>query len=81
MITLFSECSIAQKLLLPGKIKKVLSRANEHSLEQRTRNAHDQSEQTLKNMLQSLDTTCNGLKKSLQSLQKVEPSSTVSATQ
>ena len=38
---------IAQKLLLCGEIKKVLSRAHVYSLEQRTRNAHDQNEQTL----------------------------------
>ena len=37
----------ARKLLFPGKIKKVLSRGNVRSLEQRARNAHDQSEQTL----------------------------------
>ena len=43
---------IARKLLLPGKIKKVLSRANVRSLERRARNAHDQSEQTLTNSLQ-----------------------------
>ena len=39
---------MAQKLLLCGKIKKVLSRAHVCSLEQRARNAHDQNEQTLK---------------------------------
>ena len=39
---------IAQKLLLHGKIKKVLSRAHVCSLEQRARNAHDQNEQTLR---------------------------------
>ena len=38
---------IAQKLLLRGKIKKVLSRLEVCSLEQRARNAHDQNEQTL----------------------------------
>ena len=38
---------IAQKLLLHGKIKKVLSRAQMCSLEQRARNAHDQNEQIL----------------------------------
>ena len=38
---------IAQKLLLRGKIKKVLSRAHVRSLEQRAWNTHDQSEQTL----------------------------------
>ena len=38
---------IAQKLLLRGKIKKVLSRAHLCSLEQRARNEHDQHEQTL----------------------------------
>ena len=35
------------KLLLRGKIKKVLSRAHMCSLEQRARNAHDPNEQTL----------------------------------
>ena len=39
---------IAQKLILRGKIKKVLSRAHVCSLEQRASNAHDQNEQTLK---------------------------------
>ena len=38
---------IAQKLLLRGKIKKVLSCAHMYSLEQRARNPHDQNEQTL----------------------------------
>ena len=38
---------IAQKLLLRDKIKKVLSHAHVHLLEQRARNAHDQNEQTL----------------------------------
>ena len=33
---------MALNLLLPGKIKKLLSRAHMHSLEQRDRNAHDQ---------------------------------------
>ena len=42
---------IAQKLLLRGEIKKVLSRAHLCSLEQRARNAHDQNEQTLKHNL------------------------------
>ena len=37
---------VAQKLLLCGKIKKVLSHANVCSLEQRARNVHDQNEQT-----------------------------------
>ena len=37
---------VAQKLLLRGKIKKVLSRAHVRLLEQRARNAHDQNEQT-----------------------------------
>ena len=37
----------AQKLLLRGKIKKMLSRAHVRSLEQRARNADDQNEQTL----------------------------------
>ena len=41
---------IAQELLLRGKIKKVLSRAQVCSLEQRTRNAHDQNEQTLQHV-------------------------------
>ena len=36
-----------RKLLLRGKIKKVLFRANMCSLEQRARNAHDQNKQTL----------------------------------
>ena len=39
---------IAQTLLLCGETKKVLSRARVRSLEQRARDAHDQSEQTLK---------------------------------
>ena len=40
---------IAQKLLLRGKIKKVLEKSRTHvcSLEQRARNAHDQNEHTL----------------------------------
>ena len=38
---------IVHKLLLHGKIKKVLSRAHVCSLEQRARKAHDQNEQTL----------------------------------
>ena len=38
---------IAQKLLLRGKIKKILPRAHVCSLEQRAWNAHDQDEQTL----------------------------------
>ena len=38
---------IAQKLLLRGKIKKVLSRLHVCSLEQRARNAHDQNQHTL----------------------------------
>ena len=45
---------IAQKLLLGGKvkqIKEVLSRACVCSLEQRARNAHDQNEQTLHQIL------------------------------
>ena len=37
---------IAQKLLLRGKTKEVLSHAHVRSLEQRARNVHDQSEQT-----------------------------------
>ena len=36
-----------------GKIKKVLSRAHVRSLEQRARNAHDQSEQTLMKLKKS----------------------------
>ena len=39
---------IVQKLLLHGKVKKVLSRAHLCSLEQRARNAHDQNEQALR---------------------------------
>ena len=42
---------IARKLLLLGKIKKVRSRVHVRSLEQRARNAHDQSEQTLNHFL------------------------------
>ena len=38
---------IAQKLLLHGKIKKVLSRAHLRSLKQKATNALDQNEQTL----------------------------------
>ena len=38
----------AQRLLLCGKIKKVLSRAHVCSLERRARNAHDQNDQTLR---------------------------------
>ena len=38
---------IAQKLLLRGKITKVLSHAHVCSLKQRARNAHDQNGQTL----------------------------------
>ena len=38
---------IAQKLLLRGKIKKVISSAHVCSLEERAKNAHDQDEQTL----------------------------------
>ena len=38
---------IAQKLLLCGKLKKVLSQAHVCSLEQRARNAYDQNEHTL----------------------------------
>ena len=38
---------IAQELLLRGNIKKVLSRAQVCSLEQRARNAHHQNKQTL----------------------------------
>ena len=38
---------MAQKVLLRGKVKKVLSRAHVCLLEQRARNPHDQSEQTL----------------------------------
>ena len=38
---------IARKLLLRGKIKKVLSHAHVCSLEQRAGNAHDQNKQTL----------------------------------
>ena len=34
---------IAQKSLLHGKIKKMISRAHVRSLEQKARNAHDQS--------------------------------------
>ena len=49
---------IAQKLLLRGKIKNVLSRAHVCSLlEQRARNAHDQIEQTLhRGMLSTWET-------------------------
>ena len=36
-----------EKLLLCGKVKKVLSCAHVYSLEQRARNPHDQNEQTL----------------------------------
>ena len=42
---------IAQKLLLRGKIKKVLSRAHVCSMEQKATNAHDQHEHTLCNMI------------------------------
>ena len=35
------------QLLLRGEVKKALSRTDVRSLEQRARNAHDQSEQTL----------------------------------
>ena len=38
---------IAQKIVLRGKIKEVLSRAHVCSLEQRAGNAYDQNEQTL----------------------------------
>ena len=38
---------IAQKLLLRGRIEKVLFRAHVCLLEQRAKNAHDQNEQTL----------------------------------
>ena len=41
---------LAQKLLLRGKTKKVLSRAHVCSLEQRARKAHDQNEQTFQNI-------------------------------
>ena len=39
---------IAQKLLLHGEITKVLSQAHVCLLEQIARNAHDQSEETLR---------------------------------
>ena len=42
---------------LRGKIKKVLSRTHVHSLEQRARNAHDQSEQTLPGLPDKLNNT------------------------
>ena len=41
---------IAQKLLLRGKTKKVLSPAHMCSLKLRAWNAHDQNEQTLLNL-------------------------------
>ena len=46
-MSLWRKALIDQKLLLRGKIKKVLSRAHVRSLEQRRRNAHDRSEQIL----------------------------------
>ena len=42
---------IARELLSPGTIKEVLSHAHVRSLEQRARNAHDQSEKTLTDRL------------------------------
>ena len=46
-MSLWRKESIAQKLLLRGKIKRVLTPAHVCSLEQRTGNANDQNEQSL----------------------------------
>ena len=46
-MSLWAKESIAQKLLLRSKIKKVPSSAHVCSMERKARNAHDENEQTL----------------------------------